>query len=684
MLSRARVSTLKQLLLQQHTKPHFSHQINRKCLYIIAASHYSTAQLDSAEQPIPLSADAYLSCVGSTVSQCPFIPESPPLSMCPREVARCEIFNLLAAHQYETLVDFLLRLALQAQNEAYLNRQQEKSADSRIPPSKQRTFRDILTEEETSYVIRRIIDFQTSEIRKSASQVADEKVSARLARADGIEDSMKQRLVSRAYAITPLVRKLYSAILFTEPGSFIYDENAGRDVYASPYWSGYVLTNHDYENLIAMEAAGLKLGLASTWFEAFERQFAGRPHCMTPRLWRLKFEVFCGGNPALWIIPNTDLANTYYVNGRRLPFVSNRLFAQIFAEFQAAFPSMEMGSVMGLMTPTIIYSLGYCNHVDALVQFIESSWGIDSTGKLVRDRIDTTDPNSPSIEHLRLILAAFAINNRYFDGMRYVYAFQKHYSYCISLSSAAARRLWPQMFRWALHATAYSPDRALQFFRARLARNKKKHGGQRDSPVALVSLEEAQQDANFDYEGYLSFIDGIKQTRWQTFDELWTEYIASGQPFHHGVCFYYLEYLSEELDTQTVESKYYALLRSLRTMYAENYVDPTSYNTRTDTRKFSSNYPASRRVRRYYVNALESLVIYKWRNVFAGQCIPLIKEWSLDKAMAEEMEKWFVQSQLPLYEEHVAKRRAAKEAELEREDMEEDEGKDENLLLRLM
>lgn len=627
----------------------------------LRAIHTSERCSSASSSPIPIKTplEFFLEESGLLVSESPFYKRHEPLSE--REGSRREIFRLVDAHNYSTLLRFLLRLSQDVQR----TRVNSKSA-SPEPHTKMLALRHILSEDEIAFILNKIVLYQASLIKLSSTRALLQKTVEGVSQSSRMLDRIQAQFINGAYALTPKIRSLYSALLFSDPTVDIYARDVRHNIYGQSSWSGYTLTIQDYENLIQLETINNKLDLASHWFKVLDAQYQSCPHHMTPALWQLRFEVFCGGHPRSWIIPNTDLANTLF-NPRRSKFASERLFLSVYSEFQADSSAMETGDVAATMTPTIMYLLGYASHISAITKLIEYTWGIGVDGTLTNAAISNSDQNYASYELVRSILAAFSLNNQFFEGMRYVKAFQEHYPDTTSLNTPGACQLWTDIFKWCNHATKIDQDRALQFFISQLKKGRM---------ASSVSLHEAKQDVNFDYEGYLVFLKGVKRTRSQALDELWQQYVASGSTWSATVCKIYLDFITEDPDAENVEDKYYSMLQYLRCTYASSTVGERSYNRLGGTKGFQPVPRIAENIRQVYQATLEAFVVYKWKMVLAGQCRPLIEKWSLDEEMETKTAHWFMNTQLPLYTKMVETKRIAYLAELN--------AQDEELLLELL
>lgn len=102
-----------------------------------------------------------------------------------------------------------------------------------------------------------------------------------------------------------------------------------------------------------------------------------------------------------------------------------------------------------------------------------------------------------------------------------------------------------------------------------------------------MGLKDAQNDASFDYEGYLQFIESLKSERVKTFDQLWR--IVQNEeellPFSNTIYKTYLDVLKEEL----VEQKLFEYLSCLLKEYMRYNIRPDSFTKRSELGFYPTN-----------------------------------------------------------------------------------------------
>jgi ATPase expression protein 2 len=524
------------------------------------------------------------------------------------EVIKRELCKLVELRQFDTLIDLFLKLTSRAESSLWSS---------------------ILTSQELSYFIRDIIKHQI----KLINQAADHKISLR-------SDTKIKSKLAEARRFREKIRKLYGNLIYSDGQSSIYAVTMRSSLYNSNDLTGYKLSVTDYENLIMLELYNKKIDLASKWFQRFEQQYPQGQHyeLMTYNMWVLKFQVYCGGSPFLWKIPQTDLYANYY-NPRKSAFKSETSWLEVFTEFLKNHgKSSNTAVISDKLNETLIYSIGYARNLDYLTKYIESIWGITPDGNVSENFtiLKSDDPKFPSLNTLKAMVISLSYNQEFFQAMTYVNAFQKIYGDSIDLSSAKAKNFWDSTFKWCDISTKFDEERALSYYIKQTTdtstRNKKK-----------PSLKEAQENADFDYEGFLLFISELKSKRSTTMVKLWELHKDTNTFFSPKSYKVYLNYLFED---QT-EEKLYDVMSLLAKQYHYYHVSKNSFNKiHLTTNKLNDT---DESVYSLYNTALRELINVKWKAGYAGQCQPLIDEWALNQQMHNTTSQWFKDTIMPQY-----------------------------------
>lgn len=533
------------------------------------------------------------------------------------EIVKRELMKLVELGQFETLIDLFVKLTSKANSTQW---------------------HSILTAQELSYFIRDIIRYQI----KLINQVADYKISARS------ESKIKSKS-GEARRFREKIRKLYGNLIYSDGQTSLYSQAMRSGLYNCEDLTGYKLSVTDYENLIMLELHNLKLDLASKWFQRFEQQFPYGEHYekMTYSMWILKFQVYCGGAPFLWKVPETDLYANFY-NPQRSKFKSGISWLEMFTEFLKNYgkSNNSMATINNDLNETLIYSIGYARNVDYLTKYIESIWGITPNGTISEDftELRRDDPKFPSLDTLKAIVISLSYNHQFFQAMTYVNAFQKIYGESIDLSSVKAKNFWDSTFKWCDISTRFNEERALSYYIKQTtdtaSRKKKK-----------PSLKEEQENADFDYEGFLMFVNELKSKRSTTMDKLWDLHKDTNTFFSSKLYKIYLGYLVEN----PTEQNFYDVMSMLAKQYHYYHVSEGSFNKlHLSINKLNDT---DKSVYSLYKTALRELINIKWKAGYAGQCQPLIDEWALDNQMHNNTSQWFKNTILPQYRDMMEKKR---------------------------
>lgn len=533
------------------------------------------------------------------------------------EVIKRELCKLVELRQFDTLIDLFLKLTSKAESSQWSS---------------------ILTGQELSYFIRDIIKYQI----KLINQVADRKISLRT-------DSKIKSKLAEARRFREKIRNLYGNLIYSDGQSSIYAVTMRSSLYNSNDLTGYKLSVTDYENLIMLELYNQKIDLASKWFQRFEQQYPQGQHyeLMTYNMWVLKFQVYCGGSPFLWKIPQTDLYANYH-NPRKSTFKSETSWLEIFTEFLKSYrkSSNNVSVINDKLNETLVYSIGYARNIDYLTKYIENVWGVTADGNVSEKFImlKSDDPKFPSLNTLKAIVISFSYNQEFFQAMTYVNAFQKIYGDTIDLSSAKAKNFWDSTFKWCDISTKFDEERALSYYIKQTTdtstRKKKK-----------PSLKEAQENVDFDYEGFLLFINELKSKRSTTMDKLWDLHKDTNTFFSPKSYKIYLNYLLED---QT-EQKFYDVMSLLAKQYHYYHVSKNSFNKMHLTANKLNDTDES--VYSLYNIALRELINVKWKAGYGDQCQLLLDEWALDHQMYSITSQWFKNTIMPQYRDMMEAKR---------------------------
>lgn len=512
-----------------------------------------------------------------------------------------EITSMLQNRRYEAVLDLLIRWVTSNQAKAWT---------------------EIVSEREMAFFMRQIVDHQIAVV----NQAADSKITQR-------DTSQTRARFAEARNIREKIRAFYSCLLYGNPNESIYGRLKRLDVYQSSLATGYILSPADYVNLIALELGNQKLDLATKWFQRFDIQNGNLPSRYTHDLWLLYFKVYCGGAPFLWTAATTDVGTGDLIR-RRGKVSSEKPWLEVFGEYLRALRLAE-GSrpVLGnAMNQVLISCMGYSGSLDYLSSYIESIWGITARGK-AKFVLEKSNSRYPDLGILRAIAVSFFHNGQFFQAMGYMNSFQDIYG--LDLTHVSAKGLWDLVFRYGELMTRYDEDKALTYFlqQSKITVDQKK--------TKEDKLRQVQSNANFDYEGYLTFLRELEQKRQKTMSELWTLYQSANGIFSTRVVRAYMRFLDSS--TASVE-QYYDLMTFLASRHHQYTVSSQSFNRLHLTANRVNDTAGS--VYALYGQALRQTMEMKGVLGYLGQIEPLIEEWSLDKAMAHNMRAIFKENLL--------------------------------------
>ncbi|EDK44818.1 hypothetical protein LELG_02997 [Lodderomyces elongisporus NRRL YB-4239] len=454
----------------------------------------------------------------------------------------------------------------------------------------------------------------------------------------------KPKVKSDRFKSVHQVRQIYQNILYVQGQEHFYEREKRVDIYNSSNLTGHKLTACDYENLMTLEINHLKPDLASKWLRQFKLSHGENwRDQMTPRMWTLAVQTELYGNDRLWSITRKDFSSfsKHQAKSKFRPR-GNLTFNDIkghLVEFDLEFHR------------SCLLSYAYSHQVDKLQTYIKSLWNIDSNGKLVGAKLSQDSHLYPDYKLVITILVAFSHAGDFFSGVKYVNAFQNEYGVH---GQVGAKTLYEQLFKWADVSTNYTEESALKYL---LKESKYARGLE-------IELEDAKNDANFDYDGYLQMINRLKSDRSLIFDQLWKLMQSSDPdvPFSTSTYKIYLEHLREEPD----ETRLYHYLECLLKQYNANFVDPESFTKRSGL-GFTVVKDPSTAIHIYYLEAMKDIIDLKGFSKKLGQIEPLIEKWSLDKEMEEDLRIW-LEERLPLYKENLEQERQKFEENLSKEE----------------
>ncbi|KAK6461385.1 mitochondrial ATPase expression-domain-containing protein [Scheffersomyces coipomensis] len=563
-----------------------------------------------------------------------------------------EIYKLLESNNVKAIADLFLQWS-------------EKSLSNLL---------ESLTRQEFSYIIKRIIICQTGLLQRYALDTINEKTKNSNPIISKLHDDTRSNdKVSESRVLLDSIRKIYSNLIYTDHQDYIYQKSKRSNLYNSPNLTGYTLQVEDYENLIFMEYHNLKFDLAAKWFHRFELEHPENyRELMTFNMWLLKFKLHAGGSPLGWVSKSTNTFQ-YYRDPKFSGFKQARSYKSILNDFLIGTnQSIDDFTLNNELAEVLIYSISYSGELNELYEFIELTYGINSKGELNPEfkRFDQDDSRYPNIKVLKAIIVSLSSHQEFFKSLKYITAFEDHYG--VSINDRKSISFWEELFKGCDLSTKYNQRRSLAYYLQQTSKtdsNKVRRSSK--------TLQEVQQDVNFDYEGYLTFMDELKSERINTFNQLWTLYQQeTGGHFSLRIYKLYFDYLKEELNesSEQTEELYYSYLTCLLNQYHKFAInhDQQGFTTR-DGFNFGKQNKIDQSIGLLYEQTMKSLIDYKWKATYAGQCIPLINKWSLDEEMNDKLMNWWKTIRAPRYREMIEKKRVEFMANLRNEDKEDDE-----------
>ena len=123
----------------------------------------------------------------------------------------------------------------------------------------------------------------------------------------------------------------------------------------------------------------------------------------------------------------------------------------------------------------------------------------------------------------------------------------------------ANKNFWERVFHWANISTSFTEENALKYFL--------KQSNYIGEGVESLTLQELTNDVDFDYEGYLQFLNKLKVERCDIFNQIWQIIHQEEENFGFSNYIYklYLNFLKEHIIPTEVETeqKYYDYLSIL-------------------------------------------------------------------------------------------------------------------------
>ncbi|KAI3402833.2 hypothetical protein KGF56_004294 [Candida oxycetoniae] len=455
--------------------------------------------------------------------------------------------------------------------------------------------------------------------------------------------------------ITTLGRETISEYI-----SLIIGQNRGQvrrhDIYNSEHLTGHRLITSDFENLMELELIYFKPDLASKWFRSFRNEHGiNWKKAMTPKLWTLAFRVDGFGENRLWTIPRSELSSYFkkpaksnFIGLNRKPKLMLQDVVDDLSEFDLDFHSAAL------------QHMAYAGQMSSFKEYIKSVWGIGPNGDLVSDKVDVMSHLYPNDKLLIDIFVSLSFCGEFYTGIKYINGFQTAYDQMESKTGSKA--FWEQVFKWADISTRYENDIALNYFLRKSNCSKE------------MSLEDAKQDVNFDYEGFLQFLEKLKNERINTCEQIWKgvhDQKTSPVPFSNSIYKTYLDILKENPD----ENKLYEYMTCLLKEFHRYHTDDQDSFTRRSGMGFHRENSKSESVWILYLEAMKMLIDLKGFSPSLWQVSVLIDKWSIDKKMKKELSQWVQKDRMKRYKE---------ELEIQREKFMANLAKDDESLLELM
>lgn len=503
-----------------------------------------------------------------------------------------KIRALLLAKKYESLLDLLLRVT---------------------SPKLATGWQSVIDHADLSSVLQHLVHYQIGLITRAGT--------AHMIR------SHKSRgfQIAHGNEVREKLRSVYSNLLAApgQPSGHLYlDKHLTSD---------FKLTSTDYENLINLELHNRKLDLASRWFQHMEATHKD-PACytmMTHKLWLLRWQVYSSAAPSLWRIPASELYEMI-VDPRQSRFKSEKPWLETINEF-----TKHQGALLGSnkyifgsdFLALMLVSMAYSKNLEQIYKLIEMNWGITTKGTLLSgfEKPGSADPVHPKLETLTAILVSMLSNKQYVLGMTYLNAFQTHYA--IDLSLKRSKNFWNELFKWSELSTRFSEYRAFQYYIKETGISALLSPS--NASELPVTLEEAKNSVDFDYEGYLGFIRDLRQQRFGLLTELWKCYQESGAEFS-AKPYHVMLTLSKEVADEDFG---YTFLQSLLLQMEAHKISSGSFNSSAPTVKLNN-------MTELYKGGMKAMMETFAINGKLGLIAPFIEKWGLDFSMKSEMKNW--------------------------------------------
>lgn len=473
-----------------------------------------------------------------------------------------------------------------------------------------------LTQQELTYFIKKLIDHQQNLLIQLVHLKRSKASKGAINNMKDQSDKWRRQ-----------IRKIYSNLLFKSSATSIYARSLRDTWHTVP--KSFNLSVSDYEALMEFEYTNSKPDLVNKWFDRFIAEHGESQ--MTNDMWKLRFKLN-GGDPKLWNSFKSELYSIVYKVSESKYFASgfNRVL-ELYLKYNSIDDQID----------TIIYCLGHIGKVDSIYQLVEDKYGINSQGKR------TGHKSVPDLNVLTAIVTSLAYNKRYFESMVFINSFQANFD--LDLND---KYFWDYLVKWTDTTTRYDEKLVLHHYVNIYC-----------PKVKSSRLETLLNDANFDYEQYLVFLDQLKNKRIKVMKEIWNLYQESTSTFSASNYRIYGMFLQEIKD----EDEYYKILQQLGDFHHRYTLKPTSFNF-----KYLGLNSIVQSIRSLYQHNLEAFIELKLNNQLIGQVHPLIEKWGLDEPMKIACMKYYNQRLPEVRQELENKRR--EEMIKQRQESEADEG----------
>ncbi|CAI5758150.1 unnamed protein product [Candida verbasci] len=409
------------------------------------------------------------------------------------------------------------------------------------------------------------------------------------------------------------IRKIYNRLIFNDD-SHLYDKS-------KKFKEVQNLLISDYENLIEFELNNFKPDLASFWLKKFQKQY--NQDQITSKLWELIMKLENLGDFRIWdIYPNRELSDLR-INNKFCYYRNNKTFLDINCIPNKSDLSLDFHI-------SVVYYFGYTKQLKNLFSYLEIILGINSQGERTGTILDSTHKLFPDVKFLIALFQSLILNLEFYQTINFINKFQNLYN--INPTMYEKCKIYEMIFKWANLKTHFIESKALKYYCKEIGM---------DQSISPNSLKDAQNNINFDYEGYLQFIEKLKQERIETFKQCWN-LIKNDDEFPFSSLIYktYIDYYLKEQEVENInESDYYEIMRNLQLKYEKYFIDSQSFTSNSSIR-------IDKQIITIYTEILKDFIEIKFKQFKFGQIIPLINEWSLDDEMIMELKSWIQKENL--------------------------------------